>query len=103
MSKKLIELDDILIEVESAEVEAISGGSDVIEKIDSSMDSVKNLLLKSVKPISEAYAVLNQDVVLERAEVEIGVGFSAEGNIFIAKGKASTNLKIKLILSPKVE
>ena len=103
MSKKLIEIDDLLIEVESEEIEAISGGSDMIEKVDSSMESVKTLLLKSVKPISEAYAVLNQDVVLEKAEIEIGIGFSAEGNIFIAKGKASTNLKIKLILAPKAD
>jgi len=40
-------------------------------------------------------------VILEKAEVEIGIGFSAEGNIFIAKGKGSANLKVKLVLSPK--
>jgi hypothetical protein len=34
-------------------------------------------------------------------EVEIGIGFSAEGNIFVAKGKANANLKVKLVLSPK--
>jgi len=104
MSKKLIELNNgLLMEVEipQQDIEMISGGSDMVEKIDKSMDTVKNLLIKSIEPISQAYEVLNQDVVLEKAEVEIGIGFSAEGNIFIAKGNASANLKVKLILSPK--
>ena len=104
MSKKLIELNNgLLMEVEVAqhEIEMISGASDVVEKIDKSMDTVKNLLIKSVEPIAQAYEVLNQNVVLEKAEVEIAIGFSAEGNIFIAKGNASANLKVKLILSPK--
>ena len=106
MSKKLIELNNGLlmeVEVPQHEIEMISGGSDMVEKVDKSMDTVKNLLIKSVEPITQAYEVLNQDVVLEKAEVEIGIGFSAEGNIFIAKGNASANLKVKLILSPRAK
>ena len=106
MSKKLIELNNgLLVEVEMSqgEIESISGGSDMVEKIDKSMESVKEMLVKSVEPIVQAYEALNQDVVLEKAEVEIGIGFSAEGNIFVAKGKANANLKVKLILSPKGE
>ena len=37
------------------------------------------------------------DEVIAKAELEIGIGFSAEGN----KGKGSANLKVKLVLSPK--
>ena len=104
MSKKLIELaNGLLMEVDvpQSEIEMISGGSDMVEKVNKSMDTVKEMLIKSVEPITQAYEVLNQDVVLEKAEVEIGIGFSAEGNIFIAKGNASANLKVKLVLSPK--
>ena len=104
MSKKLIELENGLlmeVDVPQSEIEMISGGSDMVEKVNKSMDTVKEMLIKSVEPITQAYEVLNQDVVLEKAEVEIGIGFSAEGNIFIAKGKGSANLKVKLILSPK--
>ena len=106
MSKKLIELaNGLLMEVDvpQSEIEMISGGSDMVEKVNKSMDTVKEMLIKSVEPITQAYEVLNQDVVLEKAEVEIGIGFSAEGNIFIAKGNASANLKVKLVLSPKGE
>ena len=105
MSKKLIELNNgLLMEVDALhhEIEAMSSNSDMVEKVDKSMQSVKEMLIKSVEPIIQAYEVLNQDVILEKAEVEIGIGFSAEGNIFIAKGKGSANLKVKLVLSPKV-
>ena len=63
--------------------------------------SDEDRIKESIKPIVSAYETLNQDVVLEKAEVEIGIGFSAEGNIFIAKGEGSANLKVRLILSPK--
>jgi hypothetical protein len=106
MAMKLIKLDNGLmmeVEVSQDEIEQISGGRDeVIEKVQSSMGAVESILKESVKPIVSAYETLNQDVVLERAEVEIGIGFSAEGNIFIAKGKGSANLKVKLVLKPKV-
>ena len=103
---KLIELENGLmmeVEVSQDEIEMISGGidNDVIKKVQSSMGTIEAILKESVTPIVSAYKTLNQDVVLERAEVEIGIGFSAEGNIFIAKGKGSANLKVKLVLSPK--
>jgi len=106
MAMKLIELENGLmmeVEVSQDEIEMISGGidNDVIKKVQSSMGTIEAILKESVNPIVSAYKTLNQDVVLERAEVEIGIGFSAEGNIFIAKGKGSANLKVKLVLSPK--
>ncbi len=106
MSKKLIELENgLLMEVEipQSEIEMISRGSDdIINRVESSMGTIENILVQSVKPITNVYNALNQEVTLEKAEVEIGIGFSAEGNIFIAKGNANANLKVKLVLSPKV-
>ena len=108
MSKKLIELENgLLMEVEISEnrdgVEEISGGDDdLINRVDASMGTVEKMLIQSVEPIINAYKVINQDVVLEKAEVEIGIGFSASGNIFIASGNASANLKVKLVLKPKI-
>jgi len=105
MSKKLIELENgLLMEVDipQSEIEMISGGSDdMINRVESSMGTVEKILIKSVEPITHAYNALNQEVVLEKAEVEIGIGFSAEGNIFVAKGNANANLKVKLVLSTK--
>jgi len=104
MSKKLIELENGLmmeVEVPESEIEMISGGDDMIEKVKSSMGTVEKMLIQSVQPVINTYNALNQEVTLERAEVEIGIGFSAEGNIFIAKGSANANLKVKLVLKPK--
>ena len=104
MSKKLIEMDNGLmmeVDIPPQEIEMISGGNDVVQKVEQSMSTVEKVLIQSVQPITQAYQALNQDVVLEKAEVEIGIGFSAEGNIFIAKGSGSANLKVKLVLSPK--
>jgi len=109
MSKKLIELENgLLMEVEIPEnelgIEQISAGdNDLVNKVDVSMGKVEKILIKSVEPVINAYHLLNQDIVLEKAEVEIGIGFSAEGNIFIAKGSTSANLKVKLVLKPKID
>ena len=108
MAMKLVKLDNgLLMEVEIAEnsndIQQINGGgeNEILERVEGSMGMVESMLKESVKPIVSAYEALNHDVVLERAEVEIGIGFSAEGNIFIAKGKGSANLKVKLVLAPK--
>ncbi len=104
MSKKLIELDNGLmmeVDIPQQEIEMISGGNDIVEKVEQSMSAVEKVLIQSVTPITQAYKALNQEVTLEKAEVEIGIGFSAEGNIFVAKGSGSANLKVKLVLSPK--
>jgi len=104
MSKKLIELEDGLmmeVEVPQSEIEMISGGGDMVEKVQSSMGTIEKMLLQSVQPIINTYNTLNQEVTLDSAEVEVGIGFSAEGNIFIAKGNANANLKVKLVLKPK--
>jgi hypothetical protein len=108
MAMKLVKLDNgLLMEVEVDEnqngIQQINGGdkNEILDRVEGSMIMVESMLIKSVEPITSAYKALNQDVMLERAEVEIGIGFSAEGNIFIAKGKGSANLKVKLVLSPK--
>jgi hypothetical protein len=104
MSKKLIELENGLmmeVEVPESEIEMISGGNDMVEKVQTSMGTIEKMLLQSVQPIINTYNTLNQEVTLDSAEVEVGIGFSAEGNIFIAKGNANANLKVKLVLKPK--
>ena len=106
MSKKLIEMENGLImevEIQDNKVSQISSKGDVIKKVKSSMQRVEEMLVQSVKPIEHAYKTLNRDVCLEKAEIEIGIGFTFEGNAFIVKGNSSANLKVKLILSPKKE
>ena len=104
MAKKMIEIDGILIEVSTNqnEIEMLSSSSnDVIEKVDNSIINLKSVLLKAISPIVDTYKELNKDMSIEKAEVEVGIGFSAKGNIFIASGEGNANLNIKLTLSAK--
>ena len=103
MTTKLIQLDDdTLIEVEAPEgqVEEISGG--FAERIeDATFEKIKPLLVKACKPISEAWQEINQDLEIEQVEVELGLSFEAEGNLYVTKSKAGSNLVVKLVLKPK--
>ena len=102
MPSKLIELQDgILIEAEvpEDEVRPISGGA--ADKVGSSMEVIKPILLKACKPITEVWGELNKDLSVEQVDIELGLGFEAEGNLFITKASGSANLKVKITLKPK--
>lgn len=105
MASRLIELEDgTLVEVEVPENEArpISGGA--ADKIkEATIDKIKPILLKACKPIAEVWKELNKDLHIEQAEVELGLGFEAEGNLYITKAKGNANLVIRLTLTPKPE
>lgn len=103
MASKLIELGDgTLVEVEVPENKArpISGGAaDRIQE--ATIDKIKPILLKACKPIAEIWQELDQDLHIEQAEVELGLGFEAEGNLYITKAKGSANLLVRFTLKPK--
>ena len=58
---------------------------------------------KAVTPVSEVWSELNQEVEVESAEVTINFSFQGEGNIYVTKAKAGSNLSVKLTLKPKKE
>ena len=72
VASKLIELSDgTLVEIEVPENRAqpISGGA--AEKIkDATIDTIKPIILKACRPISEVWKELDQDMHIEQAEVE---------------------------------
>ena len=101
MSTKLIELENgVFVEVDGSEtdVQQISGG--VADKVDSSIDRIKPLLLKICNPIVDAWKELNKEMIIAKAEVEIGLSFEGEGNIYVTKVKAGANYLVKLTLEP---
>jgi phage gp36-like protein len=101
MATKLIQLnDDTLVEVEVLEdkAEEISGG--LADRVSSTFDQIKPLLIKICSPIAETWHEINKDVTIDQAEVEIGFAFEIEGNVYITKSKAEANLTVKLVLKP---
>ncbi len=101
MPTKLIKLDDgTLVEVEAKpnEVEQIS--SRTADKVEESLDKILPILVKVSKPLIAAWQQLNQDMFVEQAEIELGLSFEGEGNVYITKAKAGANLTVKLVLKP---
>lgn len=99
MASKLIQLaDGTLIEVEAAkeEMQQISGG--LAEKVDAAMDKIKPVLLKTCQPIVAAVKNLREDVDIEQVEVEVGLSFDAEGNVYIAKANFGANVLVRMTL-----
>ncbi len=102
MTTKLIELEDsTLIEIEVAKGEArpIAGG--FAEKVSSTFARIQPILIKTCRPIIAAWHELNQEMLIEKAEIELGLSFEGEGNIYVTKTKAGANLTVKLSLKPK--
>jgi hypothetical protein len=103
MNTRLIKLQDgTLLEVEVApdESQQISGGS-VAKKVEATFDKIKPTLINVCRPISDVWQELNKDMQVSQAEVEIGLSFAVEGDVYIAKSKMDANLKVKLTLKPK--
>lgn len=102
MGSKLIALEDgVLIEVEAADDEARQISSRAAAAVNSSFDKIKPILKKAVQPIAEVWQELDQDMMIESAEVQINFSFEGEGNIYITKAKAGSNLSVKLTLKPR--
>lgn len=100
----LIELKDgTLVEVDviGNELREVSGS--LSEKVDASFEQVKPIILKACRPIANAYQELNQDMGVVQAEVELGLSFEGEGNLYITKSKVGANLIVKLILKPSTK
>lgn len=97
MPSKLIELQDgVLVEVEATTSQSreISGG--FAEKVDSTLDRLRPVLVKACKPVLEMCRELEKDHQVESAEVELGFSFEAEGNVFIAKAASGASIVVRL-------
>jgi len=102
MATKLIELKDgTLVEVEVSEAHAqqISGG--FADKVSSSFDKIKPILLNTCRPIADVWKEINKDMQIDQAQIQLGLSFEGEGNLFITKSKAGANISVTLTLKPK--
>ena len=102
MATKLIQLEDgTLIEVETTaeQVQQISGG--LAEKVSATFDKIRPILVQTCRPIVAAWQEISQEMEIEKAEIELGLSFEGEGNLYVTKSKAGANLVVKLELKPK--
>lgn len=103
MSTQLIELKDgLLVEVETPPSEPpkpIAAGA--AGQVEGAMDAARDLLLKAVQPVAAVWEELNRDLTIEQVEIELALGFEAEGNLFLVKGKGNANVGFKITVKPK--
>jgi hypothetical protein len=99
MSTKLIELPSgVLIEVEAhgGEAQNISGA--VAEKVSVSGTDISRTVLGICVPISNAFDELKKRHKAEKVEVELSLGFLADGTIYVTKEKNEANIKVKCVM-----
>jgi hypothetical protein len=97
MAARLIELSDqTLVEIEVPDAQARQISSGAAEKVDAALEKIRPILLKICRPVAEAWRDLSKDFQVEEAEIELGLSFEAEGNVYITKSKAGANLTIRL-------
>lgn len=103
MQKTRITLaDGIEIEVQASEDEReLIADADIDERLGAAIDAVRPVLIKTCKPVIEVWKELNKEMSMDEATVQLGLGFSAKGNVFIASGTADANLTVTLKLRPK--
>lgn len=102
MSTKYINIDGLYIEIEEQNQNISQISDDTSKKIrDKDFGQMKNILSKVAFHLKESWDEINKDMTISEAEVKLSLGFEAEGNLFIAKGKTTSNIEVKLKLSPK--
>jgi hypothetical protein len=104
VATKLVQLEDgLLVEAEVPEdqAEPISGGA--VDRVNAMLDVIEPLLVKACKPITAAWQQLSGEVQIDYAQIALGVNFTGEGSVYIAKATAGANLTVTLILKPTPE
>jgi hypothetical protein len=101
MSSKLIQLQDgIFVEAEVTEDQAQQLSGSFADKVNANIDKIKPILTSVARPIVASWHELNQHLHVEQAEVELGLSFESEGNLYITRSAATANITIKLTLKP---
>ena len=93
--------EQIMFEVPPAagEVSAVSRVSDVIDKIDGSVDSI----FGSIASMANRLAVALRDTSAQTAELEFSVEVSARGNVYVVQGESTGGIRVKLTLAPPLD
>lgn len=101
MNTQIIKLKDgISVEVEQQEgYEDVAGGDEPLPT--TFQDQIEPILSKVSESIVNVFDKVNESLEIPQAEVTLNLGFEAGGNVFIAKGKVSTSVSVKLIINKK--
>ena len=104
MASRYIELKDgITVEIGGPRERREEMSSAKLERVESTIDMLANVVEKIFRPIGDSLANmrkgLDTPIEIEKAEVEVGLSFSAEGGVFITKVSAEGSLTVKIIFA----
>jgi hypothetical protein len=102
MATKLIQLQDgtfVEVEVPGEEYHQIS--SKLADRVAAALDNIQPAILKVCQPIANTWKDMGDNVVFEQAEIEFGLSFEGEGNLYITRAKTAANLTVKLTIKPR--
>jgi hypothetical protein len=83
-------------EVSPGEATQISGGA--ADRVAASLDRIEPVLINVCKPIASAWNAIT-DLQIDHVDVELGLSFEGEGNVFVSRAKMSANLIVTLSLT----
>lgn len=99
MGSRLYALEDgTLVEVETQD-NARQISVDVAGKIETTFEqSIKPILQKTCTSVSQALKEIREGVNLEQVEIEMGLSFETEGNLYITKATVGANILVRMTL-----
>ena len=100
MPTKLIRLKDgplVEVEVLREDVRDISGGS--AEAVEKTVHQLEKIVETISEPIINSIHKLERKASVHQVEVEVGLSFEGEGNLYVVKSKSSASLSVKLTLN----
>lgn len=104
MATKLIQLQDgLLVEAEVPEDQAEPISGRAVDKVNATLDQIEPLLVRACKPITAAWQHLAEEAYIDYAQIALGVSFTGEGNVYVAKATAGANLTVTLVIKPNPE
>ncbi|MEZ5040155.1 MAG: CU044_2847 family protein [Saprospiraceae bacterium] len=99
---KLIKLKDgTLVEVTdlSDRMQKISNKN--AEKVEKGLEQIEPLFQRAIDSVVKNISWETDSLLIDQIEIELGMGFEAEGNIYVVKGKGSANFNVKFCIKPK--
>jgi hypothetical protein len=100
MSRLIRLQDNVLVEVESQpggwqEISA----SDAVPQLDAAIGKASDTLVRVCESLAEAVKRISETVEITNVEATVGLGFEAEGNLYITKAKGNASITVKVTMA----
>lgn len=95
---KIINLKDgicVEVEIDDQQAKEISFQNNTVS---TSIEEVNDFLIKIIRPISDTYKSLIQDVNISETKVTLGVKIGVEGGFILAKSTAEAHIQVEMTI-----